>query len=91
MTQDYRVSFNLSRRRSKSRTFCVDEHLYPVPPNYAMTLICAFQCVGLILFVLIAYTAISIVQIIGNISTILRSHASQRIYSSNETLPTRPN
>jgi hypothetical protein len=28
---------------------------------------------------------------IGNISNILRSHASQRIYSSNKTLPLRPN
>jgi len=37
MAQDYHVSLTLSRRRSKSRSFRVDEHLYPVPPKHAMT------------------------------------------------------
>ena len=64
MTQDYRVSLTLSRRRSKSRTFTGEEHLYPCyDANLYM-----FQCVGLLMFVPKAYAAISIVlQVIGNI------------------------
>jgi len=88
MTQDYRVSLTLSRRRSKSRNFSVDELHTCYDANLFM-----FQYVGLLMYALKAYTdtAISIVQVIGNISNVLRSHASRRIYSSNKTLPIRPN
>ena len=79
MTQDYRVSLTLSRRRSKPRTFSVDEHLYPVSPTHADANLFMFQCVGVLMFALKAYTTKSIVQVIGNISNILRSHDGESI------------